>query len=227
MTSSPSGMDRWGLATWLALCLALGLPAALLPIVDLNQPASAWPDWVQPWVLHPQSGWHQHWMSWWTTAWLHGSPPHLWRNLGGLALIGALGWVAQARPTATMAWFLAWPLTQVGMLMRPELTSYIGLSGVLHAGAAVLALQQVVIPNVSHSGRHQQNTWPGWILLAALVFKVFMENPWGAVLILSSASAIKVAPWAHFSGLMAGLACGGVFFMWDKCRPPNSSVSNR
>jgi hypothetical protein len=41
------------------------------------------------------------------------------------------------------AWVCAWPLTQLGLLMRPDLSHYGGLSGVLHAGAAIVALHLV------------------------------------------------------------------------------------
>lgn len=173
----------------------------MLPWIPLDDPVR-WPATVQALVLHPNQGWHQTWSSWWSTAWVHGSVPHQTRNLAGATLVAAMGWVAQVRWRATVAWLLAWPLTHVGMLWRPELTSYIGLSGVLHAGAAIVAMHQILTPP------HPNSRQLGSVLLAGLIFKIIMENPWGPVLILSSTSAIKVAPWAHFSGVMAGLVCG-------------------
>lgn len=198
---------------WLALCLLLALPAAALPIIDLEHP-SLWPPSLQALVLHPHQGWRQSLPSWWAAAWLHGSEPHLWRNLAGVALVAGMGWAARVGPPATLAWLLAWPLTHIGMLWRPELTSYIGLSGVLHAGAAIVALQQIIRPPTPAA------RWPGWALLLGLITKVVMENPWGPVLILSSASAIKVAPWAHFSGVLAGLASGGLVLIGIKHLAP-------
>lgn len=191
---------KWGPLSWLSLCLLLALPAWLLPWVSLDNPAS-WPVAMQALVLHPDQGWHQTGSSWWGTAWVHGSAPHLTRNLAGAALLAAMGWIAQVSWRATAAWLLAWPLTHVGMLWRPELTSYVGLSGVLHAGAAIVAMHQILTPP------HANSRKLGSALLAGLVFKIIMENPWGPVLILSSTSAIKVAPWAHFSGVTAGLVC--------------------
>ena len=96
--------------------------------------------------LAPQPGCQQSPASWRATAWVHGSEPHLWRNLAGVALIAAMGWTARVGPATTLAWLLAWPLTHMGMLWRPELTSYVGLSGVLHAGAAIVALHQIITP---------------------------------------------------------------------------------
>ncbi|HET8870706.1 MAG TPA: hypothetical protein VFM48_09685 [Aquabacterium sp.] len=212
--------EHHGRLLWWGVCILLAGPAIWLPTVDLNLPSATWPAWIQPLALHPEAGWQQTWPSWWSTAWLHGSGPHLWRNLAGTALLGAMGWLISVRPTAGFAWLVAWPLTHVGMLWRPELSTYIGLSGVLHAGAAILALQQIMLPDSSDARRAARIKQSGWILLTGLTFKVLMENPWGPVLILSSASAIKVAPWAHLSGLMAGLACGGVFFVWNRSQHP-------
>lgn len=209
---------RTGLLSWLALCLVLALPAAALPPIALDLP-SAWPVAMQSLVLHPSQGCQQSPASWWATAWVHGSEPHLWRNLAGVALIAAMGWTARVGPATTLAWLLAWPLTHMGMLWRPELTSYVGLSGVLHAGAAIVALHQIITPATPRA------RWPGWALLLGLCTKVVMENPWGAVLILSSASAIKVAPWAHFSGVLAGLVSGGLVLIGIKHFTPNSSVN--
>lgn len=188
---------------WIGLCVLLALPAWLIPVINLDAPQS-WSPLATGWALHPSQGWNQTLASWWATAWLHGSAPHLRNNLAGTALLAAMGWVVQANRRSTLAWALAWPLTHIGMLLRPEISTYIGLSGVLHAGAMVLAMQQIITP--TQTGHRQT----GWILLACLLFKIVMENPWGAVLILSSSSAIKVAPWAHFSGALAGLACGSL-----------------
>lgn len=199
---------------WIGLCVLLALPAWLTPVINLDAPPS-WHALATAWALHPDKGWDQSLISWWGTAWLHGSTPHLRNNLAGTALLAAMGWVIQANWRSTLAWAMAWPLTHIGMLLRPEISTYIGLSGVLHAGAMVLALQQIITPTQTS---HRQT---GWILLACLVFKIVMENPWGAVLILSSSSAIKVAPWAHLSGALAGLACGALVLSANSRQPGN------
>ncbi|MGE5452591.1 MAG: hypothetical protein ACM3VZ_12220 [Acidobacteriota bacterium] len=203
----------WGAVSWIGLCLLLAGPAWVWPPIALDHPLT-WPAAIQPLILHPDQGWHQTLSSWWSTAWVHGSAPHLYRNLGGVALLAALGWTAGVSWRATVSWALAWPLTHVGMLWRPELTSYIGLSGVLHAGAAIIATHQILTPPFPSSRRL------GAILLTGLALKIIMENPWGAVLILSSSSAIKVAPWAHFSGVMAGLVCGTLLHGMARLRHP-------
>lgn len=133
-----------------------------------------------------------------TAAWVHYSPRHLGANLLGAALLGALGWRAALPARAALAWALAWPLTQLGLLLRPELARYGGLSGVLHAGAAVAAV-------------HLLRTGPGRArgvgaaLLAGLALKVAAEAPFGPVLQIRPGWDIAIAPFAHLTGLAAGL----------------------
>lgn len=167
--------------------------------MPLNVSPEAWPHPAADLVLRPDAGWHQPPWVWWTTAWLHGSTAHLWRNLAGTALLALLGWLIRPDRRTAIAWALAWPLTQVGMLWQPTLASYVGLSGVLHAGVAILGVQALLAPH-----RHTLG-WVGALLLAGLSAKILMENPWGHALVLSPASAINVAPWAHFSGSVAGV----------------------
>lgn len=197
---------------WWAWCLALALPTLALQVslsptlslshVPLDQAVSTWPPLARALVLQPDAGLAQAPWVWWTTAWLHGSTPHLVRNLVGLALLAV--WAAATRPSrATVAaLWLAWPLTQLGMLMGPSLSAYVGLSGVLHAGLVVLSVGALA-PTVP---------WPlrvgALALLMGTGIKVHMENPWGTALVASPTSAIMVAPWAHLSGCVAGaLSC--------------------
>ncbi|MBI3382920.1 MAG: rhomboid family intramembrane serine protease [Aquabacterium sp.] len=155
--------------------------------------------WAQAGTLHPDAGWHQPAWVFWTSAWLHGSSAHLSRNLMALALLAVLGASARMPPRAALAWLLAWPLTQMGMLQQ-ALHTYIGLSGVLHAGFTVVALHHLTHP--IQMDRHQRIL--GLILLAGLIFKILMENPWQHTLIRPAGSDINVAPWAHLSGAAAG-----------------------
>ena len=188
-----------GTRAWLLVSLILGVPAAIAGWVPLNQPSTQWPSWAQQWALHPDAGWHQPAWAYWTSAWLHGSSAHLSKNLMALGLLAVLGASARMPPRAALAWLLAWPLTQVGILQQP-LHTYIGLSGVLHAGFAIVALHQLTHP--IQMDRHQSIL--GLILLLGLIFKILMENPWQHTLIRPAGSDINVAPWAHLSGAAAG-----------------------
>lgn len=195
-TGPPPRGQAW---PWWLLCAALGLPALLLPTVPLSLPVPFWPEAAQVWALQPGLGLQQPAWTWWTTAWLHGSEAHLWRNLAGLIVLALMGAIARPGGLATLAWLTAWPLTQLGMLAEPGLGSYVGLSGVLHAGVMVLALRCL------QGDRRARDGLPGAVLLAWLAGKLLMENPWAHSLVASDASAINVAPWAHLSGAAAGL----------------------
>ena len=82
----------------------------------------------------------------WTSAWVHWSGAHLLVNAAGAIVVAFVGWRARLPAAAALAWFLAWPLTQVLMAVLPAdrlgalMPHYGGLSGVLHAGVVVLGL---------------------------------------------------------------------------------------
>lgn len=209
-----------GLPLWWALCLALALPALLLNValrpalptgcVPLDTTVADWPLLAQSLVMRPDAGIGQAPWVWWSTVWLHGSVPHLLRNLAGLGLVAALGGLIRPSRTVALAAWLAWPLTQLGMLMQPTLGSYVGLSGVLHASVVVLALHALTKPSRQPLHPHEQRPIPALrlgaiALLLGMAAKVLMENPWGDALVASAASAINVAPWAHLSGCAAGV----------------------
>ena len=160
--------------------LAWWLPA---PMIDW-QPALAA---TEPWRA-------------WTAAFVHWSAMHLGANLVGAAVVGALGWTARVPLRVALAWAAAWPLTQWGLLLRPELAHYGGLSGVLHAGAAAAALWLVV------QGRGRQRG-VGAAILLGITLKLVHEEPWGALLRTGGGWDIAVAPLAHATGAIAGLLC--------------------
>lgn len=195
-----SALRPWtGLLLWWALCLAMAGPAWWIGPVPLHQPSTTWSPLAQTWALHPDAGLNQPAWVWWTTVWLHGSTLHLTHNLMAIGLIALLGWACRISLTSALIWALAWPLTQLGMLAQAQWHTYIGLSGVLHGGVAVIAMQQIM----------QKQAGPlkyvGWALLSGLLFKIIMENPWQYPPIQTNGSDITVAPWAHLSGSTAGI----------------------
>ena len=176
---------------WLATAFAAAslvawwLPAALLDW----QPARAA---AEPWRAF--SG-----------AFVHWSTAHLAANLLGAAVVAALGSAARLPWPATLAWALAWPLTQAGLLLQPALAHYGGLSGVLHAGVAVGSLWLVV----RELGTRRAL---GAAIAAGLLIKIIGEEPWGPPLrapagLLNGGWDIATAPLAHATGALAGVLC--------------------
>lgn len=155
----------------------------LLPTDALDWQPALWRQ--EPWRL-------------WTAALAHLSLLHLAANLAGCAVLALLGWRAACRGRDAGAWLLAWPLTQLGLLLRPDLLRYAGLSGVLHAGVAVAALGLM-----ARGGRERR---VGAGIALGLSLKIALENPLGPAVQAVPGWDIDVAPFAHLSGAVAGLA---------------------
>jgi rhomboid family GlyGly-CTERM serine protease len=176
------------LSAWplLAALLAAGaLVAWRLPTGALDwQPALAL---AQPWRAF-------------SAAFVHWSATHLGANLLGALVVTLYGLAARVPPAAALAWLAAWPLTQVGLLVRPDLLHYGGLSGVLHAGVAVAGVWLV-------ADAHGMRRAVGAAVLAGLAFKVLLETPWGPPLRHPAGWDIAIAPAAHASGALAGALC--------------------
>lgn len=170
--------------------------AALLGVLAVVATATADPaaiDW------QPGRAWAEPWRAW-SAAALHLSPRHLGANLAGVLVVGALGIVAGVPTSCAWAWFAAWPLTQFGLMLRPDLLHYGGLSGVLHAGVAV-----VVVHLVATGPKRQRRI--GLAIGAGLGLKLLLEAPWGPAVIHPAGWDIGVAPFAHACGTLAGFAC--------------------
>ncbi|CAN5829960.1 hypothetical protein BH11PSE8_BH11PSE8_12060 [soil metagenome] len=180
--------QRWlwpGLAALLCVCAAWGSHADPSRI-----------DW------QPSLALGEPWRAFTAVA-VHYSDLHLAANLAGAALVAALGFVARVPASSAIAWTVAWPLTQIGLLIEPELQHYGGLSGVLHAGVAVVAVHLITTGTAS-----QRRV--GGALVIGVCTKVLIEAPWGPALRHPPGWDIAVAPLAHATGLMAGLACASV-----------------
>jgi rhomboid family GlyGly-CTERM serine protease len=175
--------------TLLAALLALG------SLVAWWQPAHRW-DW------EPGLAFRQPWR-WWTAAFVHWSAQHLVLNLVAAALVALLGRAAGCGPRAMLAWGVAWPLTHLALLVQPALAHYGGLSGVLHAGVAVIAWQLLTRPGLLTRSI-------GALLLAGLALKVGLEAPWRGALRSLPGWDILIAPMAHASGSVAGVVCAAV-----------------
>ncbi len=179
-------------SSWVVLCAALGggsllvwwLPASLLDW----QPGRAL---AEPWRFV-------------SAAWVHWSEWHLAANLVGVGVVALLGWVARLPARASVALGLAWPLTHAGLWMQPALAHYGGASGVLHAAVAVAACWLMAgAAGVSEAPRARLI---GAGIAAGLLLKVLLEAPWAGSIGSARAWDIAVAPVAHASGALAGMA---------------------
>ncbi len=173
---------------WVGLCVVAALGAVLAQAVDPAllrwQPALAW---AQPWRLL-------------TAAFVHLSSLHLAANLAGTVVVAVLGAAAGCHRRAALAWALAWPLTQLGLLAQPTLLAYGGLSGVLHAAVAVATWQLL-------RGDPGRRRVIGAALALGLVTKLALEAPWQGPLRQLPGWDIAIAPAAHASGALAGWLC--------------------
>lgn len=167
---------------WVAVCA--GFAAAALLLFGLGDAAR--------WTLQPARAAFEPWRLFTSALW-HWNALHLLGNLGGLAVLGLLGWRAGVPLRAALAWLLAWPLTQALLLLHPQLPAYAGLSGVLHAGVLVVGLHL------------RQPRWLGHALLAGLAAKLLLEQPWGPLLRPNDWWGGATLPLAHAAGAGAGL----------------------
>jgi rhomboid family GlyGly-CTERM serine protease len=175
------------------LCLLSALGWAL-PSESIDwQPLRAW---TEPWRAV-------------TAVFVHYSALHLGANVAGALLVGALGHAARVPGRSVLAWLVAWPLTQFGLLLQPELLHYGGLSGLLHAGVAVAAV------HLLWSGDTRQRRI-GMAMLAVLILKVLSEAPWAGALRHPSGWDIAVAPLAHANGAAMGILFGSVAELWHR-----------
>lgn len=202
--AGPHRVDaRWhGWAALAALLLAGSVLAWPVPSALIDwQPEQAL---GQPWRLL-------------TAAFVHWSEGHLAANAAGVAVLAALGWAARLPPAAALAWLAAWPLTHAGLLLKPELAHYGGLSGVLHAGVAVAALWLLA------RARGLRRAL-GAAIAAGLLIKVVGENPVGPAVQAAAGWDIALAPIGHATGTIAGFACAAMALApaaWRKARPQN------
>ncbi len=183
--SEPGGRPWAALVgAWMALSvLAWWLPAP-------------WFDW------QPERAFAEPWRAW-TATFIHWSEAHLLANLAAAAVVLAYGWTAPVPAAMALAFFVAWPLTHLGLLLKPDLLHYGGMSGVLHAGVAIVSLTLIVR---AHGGRRAV----GAAVMLGLVLKLASESPWGPALQRTPEFDIAVAPLGHLCGAVAGLVCAAL-----------------
>jgi rhomboid family GlyGly-CTERM serine protease len=171
---------------WLAVASVLALAS-----IGAHWLPSAALDWQPDRLLE------QPWRAW-TAAAVHWTDRHLGANLVGCAAVAAFGVAARVSVRDSVAWLVAWPATQLALLVRPDLVRYAGASGVLHAGVAIAAWHLV-----RHGTGRRRAIGIG--VIAGLAAKVLLEKPWGPAVIRVPEWDFMVAPLAHAAGAIVGL----------------------
>ena len=102
-----------------------------------------------------------------------------------------------------MAWLLCWPLIPLCLPLWPHVDHAGGLSGVLHAGALVIAVmllaRRIAVPKARR--------W-GALLLLAMLAKLALERPWLYPVVWDPGNETSVVQAAHLVGAAWGLLLG-------------------
>ncbi len=191
-----------GSRSWLALCALHGVASMVL---WWSQEAA-----VQALVWR-SAEWHQAPWTLWTSAWVHLNTPHLVGNQLALGALTAAGWWLRPTRAATLAWALSWPLTQMSLVLWPLIGYAVGLSGVLHAGVAVLAVQLLL------GGPRALRPW-GTLLMAGLLLKLWLEQGWARPVVWDPGNQMSVVQAAHLAGAAWGACFGALGAGWNRWR---------
>lgn len=178
-------------AAWPIVCALLIGASALLWLAGIAglEPPQFWiwraADWrQQPWTL-------------WTASLVHFLFAHGLANALALAALAVLGAGLAAEPSDALALLLAWPLGTLALLAWPQVGGYWGLSGPVHAAAAVLAVRALRAP---------PTRWLGGLLAGGLALKLLLERGWALPVGFDSGWGFNVVYAAHLSGALAGAA---------------------
>ena len=142
-------------------------------------------DWrLLPWTL-------------WTGPLLHLVPAHALANALALAALAVLGAALAAPPRDTLALLLAWPLGTLALALAPGVGAYYGLSGLIHAAAALLALRAL---------QQRGTRLLGLLLGVGLLAKLALERAWLVPVGFDSGWGFNVVYAAHLVGAGTGAA---------------------
>ena len=188
---------------WPGLCLALGLGSLY-----------AWSGGRQVLLLWHATDWTHHPWQLWTASLAHLSAAHLLINLGALLAMAVLGLFLQAGRGAVAACLLAWPLGTLALSLWPEVTYYGGLSGLLMAMLAVLAVHAIGQPDTRATGAG---------LLIVLALKLLTEHGWNQPLAFDPRWGFNVVYAAHLTGALTGALCAAAIGGLQKLKQHRSA----
>ncbi len=174
---------------WPLLCTLLIAASALMWLAGVAGYVNP-----EPWMWRPDD-WRQQLWTLWTAPLLHFLWPHLLGNTLALAALAVAGSSLQATRRDALALLLAWPLSTLALLLWPPVGGYYGLSGVVHAATAIVALRAIAQPSVR---------WLGLLLGGGLMVKLALERGWAVPVGFDSGWGFNVVFAAHFAGAAVG-----------------------
>ena len=182
---------------WLAVCALLGGGSVAVAW------ASGMVSPVQALTAHPLAWDAEHWLQrpWtlWTSAWVHTSGGSLLGNLLALTGLAVLGAALGAGRASAGALALAWPLATLALLLWPDVASYAGLGGPIHAAAAVLGVHALL--------RHPALKTLAFLLFGAMGLKLLAERGWSQPVAFDPSWGFNVVFAAHLTGMVCGALC--------------------
>jgi rhomboid family GlyGly-CTERM serine protease len=149
--------------------------------------------------------WFTHPWALWTAPLVHLSAAHALANafaMAALLAIAALGGGRQLLRRYLMGLLIAWPLSTLSLALCPQVSSYVGLSGLIHAGIALLGILLL-----------QCSRYLGLTLLLGLAVKLWQEQAWVQPVVWSADWGFNVVVVAHLYGAGVGLVVGWWFVL--------------
>ena len=145
--------------------------------------------------MWPYESWRQLPWTLWTGPLLHFLWPHLLGNALALAALAVLGAALPAPPRDALAQLLAWPLGTLALQGWPQIGGFYGLSGVVHAAAAIVAVRALATPSIR---------WLGLLLAGGLAIKLAIERGWQVPVGFDGNWGFNVVFAAHFASAVIG-----------------------
>jgi rhomboid family GlyGly-CTERM serine protease len=147
------------------------------------------------------SSWLSHPWTLWTAPLVHLSAAHLLANCLAFAALLGMAFVHRAsgvlRPFA-LGLLLVWPLSTFCLIFSPLAISYVGMSGVVHGAVALLGVLLI------------RTSWIGWVLVAGLAAKLYLEQAWVQPVVWSADWGFNVVVVAHLYGAGVGVIVGAL-----------------
>ncbi len=192
---------------WLIVCGLLGGGSAIVtwvsgvvaPAQNLSLHPLAWS--AATWAAHP--------WTLWTSAWVHTSVGSLTGNLLVMAALGVLGQMLGAGRLAALALLIAWPLGTWALLVWPQVSSYGGLGGPIHAAAAIIGMHVAGRPELKPLSP---------LLFAAVGLKLIAERAWHQPVAFDPSWGFNVVYGAHLTGTLAGVVIGAAAGLAQRLR---------